>query len=257
MSALVILEWTFKPPDYFEEPIEIVYRDHTLTITRGKAEAKLDPVLFDANPAISRTLHDQLNDMFIGVEVVTHRPYQISRPATKRLCPDGRQGVFLIVEPARVTMTANPDVQVRDKNGNIIADSRRERIEKKKTLAELVRRYRLQDETLAVLLRSYDAAVRDPDNELVYLYEIPEALSTKFGGETAVRSELGISSADWSAFGRLCNKEPIRQGRHRGKSGLALRDATPSELNEARRIARTMIEAYLSYFHKHGGKSSS
>jgi hypothetical protein len=90
--------------------------------------------------------------------------------------------------------------------------------------------------------------VADPDNELVHLYEIRDALATKFGGEGAVRSALGIRSKEWSSLGQRANSEPLRQGRHRGtKVGGELRDAVESELKDARGIARNMIEAYLYY----------
>jgi hypothetical protein len=96
-------------------------------------------------------------------------------------------------------------------------------------------------------LWSYSAGVRDPVNELVHLYEIRDALSVKFGGEIRVRSALAITASQWSRFEQLSNSEPLRQGRHRGKTGETLRDASESELIEARCIARAMIEAYLQY----------
>lgn len=248
MSTVVVLEWKFSPPDYFEAPIELSRDDYALTIAEGKAAARIDSMVYAANPSMRAALHDALNDRFLGVQLLTHKAYALSTSTMTRVHPDGRKDVYLEVEPARIVVTAHPvDFQVRDKNGNIIADSRRDRIEKKKSLAELVSRYGASDGVLASLLRSYDAAVRDPNNELVHLYEIREALSVKFGGEKALRSALGISSSDWSCLGQLCNTKPLRQGRHRGKSGQALRDATETELSEARRIARAMIDAYLRH----------
>jgi hypothetical protein len=246
MSAIVVFEWSFTPPHYFEGPIEVVRDDYTLTIAHGKAEARLDSAAYEANPSIRQTLHEGLNDRFLGVQLLTHRAYELSRSTMTRVHPDGRKDVFLEVEPARIVITGHPvDFQVRDKDGNVIADSKRDRVEKKRSVADLVSTYRASDATLASLLRSHDAAVRDPNNELVHLYEIRDALSAKFGGEREARSALGISSADWSRFGLLCNNEPLRQGRHRGKIGAALRDATEAELVEVRRIARSMTEAYL------------
>jgi hypothetical protein len=87
----------------------------------------------------------------------------------------------------------------------------------------------------------------NPDNELVYLYEIRDALGARFGDEMKTRAALGVSGADWKRLGGLCNDEPLRQGRHRGKKGTALRDATHGELEEARTIARSMIEKYLRW----------
>jgi hypothetical protein len=245
MSAVVVFEWNFTPPDYFEQPIEIVRDDYTLTIADGKAEARLDSVAYDANPSIRQTLHDGLNDRFLGVQLLIHRAYELSRSTMTRVYPDGRREVFLELESKLILRGLPVEFQVRDKDGEIVADSRRDRVEKKGRLADLVSTYRASDETLASLLRSHSAAVGEPNNELVHLYEIRDALSVRFGGDTEARSALGISSADWSRFGRLCNNEPLRQGRHRGKTGTALRDATEPELVEARRIAREMIEAYL------------
>ena len=246
MSAVVVFEWSFTPPDYFEAPIEIVRDDYTLTIEHGKAEARLDFAAYEANHSIRQTLHEGLNDRFLGVQLLTHRAYELSGSTMTRLHPDGQGDVFLDVQSARHVITGQlVDLQVCDKDGNIIADSKRDRIEKKRSLGDLVSIHRASDETLTSLLRSHNAAVRDPNNELVHLYEIRDALSVKFGGDKKARSELGISSENWARLGLLCNNEPLRQGRHRGKTGAALRDATESELVEARRIARDMIEGYL------------
>jgi hypothetical protein len=193
-------------------------------------------------------LHDALNGRFLGVQLLTHKAYDLSRPTMTRVHPDGRRDIYVEAEPGRIVLSGvAPDIRVIDKDGNIALDSKRDRIEKKKSLAELVSTYLTADEVLTLLLQSQSASVRDPNNELVHLYEIREALSTKFGGESRARSALGINYSEWSRLGQLCNNEPLRQGRHRGKSGRALRDATESELTEARSIALTMIEAYLRH----------
>jgi hypothetical protein len=85
---------------------------------------------------------------------------------------------------------------------------------------------------------------------LVHLYEIRDALKTKFGGDGETRDALAISRKTWSRFGNLADHEPLRQSRHRGIHTGTLRDATKSELNEARDIARGMIEAYGRYLEK-------
>lgn len=257
MSAVVVFEWSFTPPDYFEVPIEIVRDDYALTIAHGKVEARLDSAAYEANPSIRQTLHEGLNDRFLGVQLLTHRAYELSRSTMTRVHSDGRKDIFLEPEPGHIIFTGHPvDIQVRDKDGNIIADSQRDRIERKRRLADLVTAYRTSDDTLTSLLRSYNSAVRDPNNELVHLYEIRDALSVKFGGEKGARSALGISSPAWSRFGLLCNNKTLRQGRHRGEAGASLRDATESELVEARRIARGMIESYLLHLDSHARSSS-
>ncbi len=98
------------------------------------------------------------------------------------------------------------------------------------------------------MLRGKQRAVEHPDHELVHLYEIRDALSERFHRDvkTAV-GMVGITCDQWKRFGDLCNDEPLNQGRHGGTVSGPLRDASQSELDEARGIASAMIDGYLSY----------
>ena len=247
-NDVVVLEWKFFPPDYFEEVISIDRETYSLLIENGRIEARIDPTAYDQEHKMWDKLHEALNDRFLGVQLLTHKQYELSKASTHRLHPDGRRDITIFPEPIVMTMTVgSPDIIVKDKDGNIISDTRRDRIEKNKELAKLAEKYRSKDQVVGSILTSYKAAVTYPDNELVYLYEIRDALSSRFAGEGAARSTLGISNSKWSRLGKLANDEPLRQGRHRGKKIGELRDATESELKEAREIARNMIEAYLEY----------
>ena len=253
VKAVVVLEWRFSPSGYFEEPITISRDHYTMTIADGKVEAKIDSSVYDGNPSIRKMLHDSLNDRFLAVQLLTHRAYELSKSTLTRVHPDGRKHVLLEVETSYHAVSSDTlDIRVLDKDGNVVSDSRRDRIEKQMSVADLVETHRASDAVLAALLQSYGSAVRDPNNELVHLYEVREALSTRFGGEKAARAELGITRSRWSRLGELCNDEPLRQGRHRGKAAVSLRDATESELGEARAIARRMIETYLQYLKSSG-----
>jgi hypothetical protein len=93
-------------------------------------------------------------------------------------------------------------------------------------------------------LSSYSRAVSDPRNELIYLYEIREALSKKYGGEAKAIVALGISKNRWKRLGILANVEPLEEGRHRGKDEIR-RAASSQEIQEARNITRELIESYV------------
>lgn len=247
MEDLVLLEWNFNPKDYFEDEIHIVRDDYEMIIKDGVAEARINPEIYDKEHKMRDSLHQSLNDRFLGVQLLTHKPYKLSKASMHRLHPDGRNDVTVFPEPCVMTMTAgNVDIVVKDKDGRVVSDSRRDRIEKKKELAELAEMYS-SDTVAASLLVSYKAAVNDPENELVHLYEIRDALSKLFKGETPARKTLGLSASEWSRLGLLANNEPLKQGRHRGKSAGELRDASEKELVEARNIARNFVEAYLVY----------
>lgn len=193
------------------------------------------------------SLHRNLDDRFLGVQLLTHKPCKLSEASMHRLHPDGRKDLTVFLEPLVMTLTpGNVDFVVKDKDGNIINDSRKDWVEKKKELAELAETYS-SNPVAANLLASYKAAVNDSDNELVHLYEIRDALKKLFSGEKKARKTLKLSASDWSRLGQIANNEPLKQGRHRGQSTGELRDASEEELTEARKISRNFVEAYLVY----------
>jgi len=114
-------------------------------------------------------------------------------------------------------------------------------------IAELVSGSPTTDAVVKGLLRSYSTALRDPANEFIHLYEIRDALAHRFGSAAKARSALGLKRRGWDRLGKLANDLPIKQGRHRGQSSGSLRDATETELQEARSIARNMIRQFLAY----------
>jgi hypothetical protein len=240
----VVLEWKYSPPDYFESPIEIKESDYTMKIVDGKAEASINSAVYDANPSMSDALHHVLKAHFIGVQLVRYKGYILSSPAKTIIHPDGSRIVFLEGTISSVS-SMSADVQTI-RGGKVVSDSKQDRIEEQRLFTELVSKYP-NDKLLASLLRSYNAAVDNPNKELVHLYDIRGALSTKFGNDTNARDTLNISRDDWSDLGRLCNPEPLRQGRHEGEHYENLRDATGAELSKVRRIAKAMIKAYLLY----------
>jgi hypothetical protein len=250
MNAVTVLEWAFSPRDYFAEVVEILAQDYTMTIRDGQAHAKIDSAIYQANPDMRQRSHNALNSRFLAAQLLGHRPYELSRSTMILEHPEGRRDIFIeLVEGISVRGTVGTVYLRHDKDGNVIANSKRDRIEEEKRLAELIAFYLPRDTLLASLFRSQTAAAHDPDDELVHLYEIRDALDKKFGGKPATLAALGFSSTKWSRFGSICNEKPLRQGRHRGRTGEALRDATATEgeLIEARGIAQAMIESYLQY----------
>jgi hypothetical protein len=219
-----------------------------MIINTGKVEARIDPKAYDKEHKMRDELHNVLNDRFLGVQLLTHKPYELSKSSLYREHADGRREYTLFIGPAISVETAGHlDLIVKDKDGNILSDTRRDRINKKKEFAELVEKYRKDDKFVDSMLAFYEAAIRDPKNELVHLFDIWEALEKRFGGETQTLATLGISRSKRRVLGRLSNDEPLHQGRHRGAKVGELRDATEAELEEARSIVREMIENYLHY----------
>lgn len=248
MEDVVILEWVFSPTDLFEEPIHITENGYSITIEKGRIESRIKPTVYDKRPNLRAELHDLLEYRFLSEEMFTQRPYKLSTSSVARLHADGRRDATAFLEGVVLTFSVGMkvDVVVRDREGRVVSDSRGERIQKKNEIAALVEAHR-GDPLLDSLLRSFHTAVNDPANEIAHLFEIRDALSKRFRGKDEARRKLATSEKAWSTFGRLANVEPLRQGRHRGKSAGHLRDATEAELEEARSFARGLIERYARY----------
>jgi hypothetical protein len=248
MSGKVRLEWTFSPEDYFEEPLLVDTNDYTLEIVEGRAIAVLSADRYDQNEQIREGIHEHIRTLFLGVQVVTYQAFKLSGPSLHRVDGAGRDSTTVFLKPAALKASVGTlGIKATDAAGRVIVDTRSERVSKKRRLAELASSHRPNDSAASALLDSYGAAIDDPDNEFIHLFEIEEALACRFKGEEAAYRALQISRSRWKRLRILANVEPVRQGRHRGQHLAGLRDATPQELEEARLIARELVEAYLSY----------
>jgi len=243
--------WDYTPANFYEERVTWELEDYSIEIEAGHIIARMTPAIFDSQPGLPGSLRGKLISYFLGAQPVRRKVFEIHGGAVNRLWPDGRRETTLEVQGAiQVHVSAQADIIITDDKGAVVHDTRRDRIETTKNLAQLSAHYYMADPTLRKILDSFDASVRYPGNELIYLYEIWDALQTKFRRKKNARKALGISKPDRSRLTKLANLEPLNQGRHRGRFADRLRDATNAELSEARRIAREMIEKYLMYLDK-------
>lgn len=245
------LEWKYTPSNYLEQPISISKLGVQLEISNGIAIARIEPATFENNSLISNDLTKMIENRLYAVQVLTHKNYSLSKPSRSDLREDGKRNIFLEVDPIEIKISlGTPDLIISDKNGKIISDTKQERLNKEKWFSEKLDRYRASDIMLEHILKSYQMSVKDSDNEFVYLYEIRDALSSKFGNQENAIKNLGINKKEWDAIGILANTKPLKQGRHRGKSAGVLRAADSVELEESRKAASNLIEKYLIYLEK-------
>jgi len=251
MINQIVIEWNYEPKDYFETKIVIDRNNFEIVIDSGLAEAKLGPEYLEKVENVICELNEALESRFLAVQVMTHVAYKLSKPSRYDLLKNGSKNIYLQVDSlACVISFGTSDIVIRDADGNIVTDTKEERINKKKWFAETVSKYRAKDKILNHMLKSYSASVSDPKNELVHLYEIRDSVSTRFRNDSKARKMLNITRDDWNTLGRLANNEPLKQGRHRGQNPGVLRDAERSELEQARRVAAMIVESYLMYLEK-------
>ncbi len=239
------LRWQYSPADFFEGPVEIRQPGYEVKVDSGVVVAMIEQAALEADQALRRRVESQVTGLFLGAQLQAHAAYDLSRPSVTNLNLDGSKGIVIECVPGRAEAKGmRADIRFSRPDGTIV-DTKQDRVQRKHRLAKLAARFGETDETLSRMLRSYDVAVRDPLDELVHLYEVRDSLAAKFRNQTAAISKLGLSKADWSRLGQLCNVLPLKQGRHRGENLTGLRDATEDELAEARFLATAMIEAYM------------
>jgi len=240
------IEWAYSPKGFFEELPQIQHEHCELSVEPGKIVAKIDPAYGDPRPALRDQLHARLEHLFIGSQLVTARPFSLGVSSVYNQKPTGEKHLFVEVADSVCVASVGADYKITDKDGNVIADSRAERIKRTQSLADLAAKYCPSDAVAGKILHSYKNAIDDADNSLVHLYEICDALRECFGTEREAQQKLGIKQA-WKQLGKLANNEPLRQGRHRGRTLTELRDATKAELDTAFTSAQAMIERYLKH----------
>ena len=246
MPDVALIEWTFEPPDMFEQKVSFVADAFEFVIDSGRAECRV-PMNRQATDLrnLRSEAHHTLDAMFLAALTLSHKAYRLNEPNLTVIDEHGIKHHFAFPDALMMHLVpGRVDTVVTGTNGEVIADSKADRIRARNQLA-CAAAMRVADSVANSILRSYSAAVNDPANELLHLYEIREALASHFGGAALAQKALGISSSRWSALGRLANDEPLLQGRHRGKHPGTLRSATAQELEDVRDIVREMIGGYL------------
>jgi hypothetical protein len=238
------IEWMYEPRDLFEAPYWHSEAEFELLVDGGRALAALNTPTASVPEGLEQRVKVTLDCIFLVRQLQLHRKYTLHGPRTYQHS-DGRKNVSIRVGSAAVlVLGGQADVVVKDAAGNVVHDSRAERISRHKALLDSVTPKVGRSPALRSLLESYSRSVSDPDDELVHLYEIRDRLSAHYGGEQFARNALRITKNDWQRLGVLANVEPLAQGRHRGKHRGKQRTATEAELREVRDLVRSWILSF-------------
>ena len=242
-----IIEWAYTPEGYLEAPHHIVAPEYAVEIVRGRATAVLTSPTEPVPDELYTLIEEQLREVFDARLLLAHQIYTINAPRTDQHYPDGRKGVAVRLRGvgSLVAAVGTVDILVTDGRGNVLRDSKAERIAADSAfIARVVTAIR-KHPLMRQLIASFRGSLADPENALVHLYEVRDALAQHYGSEATARHELHIAKTEWSKLGSLANVEPLSQGRHRGRHP-ARRPATRGELEEATSIARKLIEAFAT-----------
>jgi hypothetical protein len=184
----------------------------------------------------------------------------VHRKVTFSLIPTGfeieSKGTFYLLAEAGSYSLSGTEVDfiITNKDGQIIAVTKKERMARQQKLFDLINNYG-GDPTALKILESYKNALDHNEKLLVYLYEIREALKNHFdNNEEKTIQKLNLDRNQWDKFGKLSNDPSIKQGRHNKEISVNSRDITERERNSALSFAQTMIENFLCYLRQNGNK---
>lgn len=247
MRPALELRWEFTPKDLFEDTFVTQQYGCEIMVALGTVVATIPNAALLNDTDLRLKIERYVAGLFLGAMLQAHTAYELSRPSVSTLHADGSRGVIIECETGHAECRGYPpDIRYTNVDGKIV-DTRKNRVDHKRRLSELAAKLIYEDETLARMLRSYNNAVRDPADELIHLYEIRDCLTSHFGAKNTALAHLGLTNRDWSRLGHLCNVLPLKEGRHRGEAGDALRAASEEELSEARAIASSFIESYMQF----------
>ncbi len=243
----VIFRWVYTPQDFFEEKETVLLPDCEPIIENGHVAVMMNLDESSNLPEIQKEIEGHLKSFFEGSSLFIRKKFHLQHNRNETIYPDGHKNFSILLEGS---FTPTGKLRgIMDRDGRIIADTKQEILAQQRELASLAVKYR-QDPVADRLLTSHQKALSNPGTELVHLYEIRDALCKKFSGKISACDLLGLSGDRWDRLGKLANSLSIRQGRHTGQHVGQLRDATDSELGEARDIAVKMVVAYLMYLER-------
>jgi hypothetical protein len=240
-----VVEYLYHPADYFESTFVRSSPDYELRFENGAARATLVIPVDPVPVSISDAVEAQVRALLGARQILVHRSFTIDGPRIEHHRADGSRQVLVFGagEAIGLADVGRADFVVRDASGKV-TDTKADRVAEHERFLSLIASAEAKHPLVAKLRGSYGAAVANPQTELVHLYEIRDALQTHFKGAYKAKRRLGITPDDWKRLGKLADRMPLEEGRHRGWHLSGLRPATPAELAEARAIARRMIEAF-------------
>ena len=227
------IHWIYVPADYFEEKTVLNCDGYSVEIEDGHITARMSAEFFDKRPDLPSSIRKELDSHFQSAQPIRRKVFEIDGGGFTRIWPDGRRNSTLAVHRAELALVSDQvDLVQTDNSGVVVGDTRRDRIEATKNLAQLAARH-ASNPTVRKMLNGFDRSVREPEIELVRLYEVGEALAEAFGGRKAAAGDaLGIS---YSRFEALTNDSRLKQGRHSGQQlEPQVRQAVPSLMKSGR-----------------------
>lgn len=239
----VILEWGYTPTNYFDNDIIVESDQYHLKISDGLVVVVLKTN--DPDLTTSQKKYNNIIESHFIIQLIEKRIYyEIKERAPRVEHENGHADVYLKPDTIKITSSSYANLSP---NGNIVSDTKEEERNKQKEFLLKIQNVLDKDKIVLQIINSYKNSILYPNDELVYLYEIRDAISTYFHSESNAKSRLKITNSELKELGRICNALPLKQSRHRGKMIDGFKDSKGGELETARSISRKIIHSFINF----------
>lgn len=103
-----------------------------------------------------------------------------------------------------------------------------------------------QSKALAAEQRGITQTIEADTEAVAQKISADKERQTYFGGKSKALKALKITNDEWSELGMICNKLPLKQGRHRGQMIGKLQDAK-NKIERARNLSQKILRSFISY----------
>ena len=245
-TSKIMLEGTYSPADYLEEPVTLGRSDYTATIKEGRIE-----VIFHHPEPLPDTVrqaavHREVAHIFHVHMILTGQSSEMTDLTLKRYYPDGRSDVWVNATGLCIGVSLCKGVTaIEGAHGSVVKNTKAERLSDEQAFRDQYLRH-IEDPLLNRLLASFRQAVNDPKDLMTHLYEIRDALRDRFGTIRGAKGALGLTDEEWDELDDITNNRPVEESRHRGRHPVR-RPATENERSRVFAVAQRMIRAYLDH----------
>ena len=140
MNNKIELEWSYTPINFLESDQELNFNGTKIQFSKGKVVIFTDKNTLQKNLFFVTNAENTVKNYLNGVSIQHHSAYKLSRKNTKYFNEDGSVSKSITVQTIthKLTLSSNIEFKITDNDGNIIRDSKQERIQKEKRFASLI-----------------------------------------------------------------------------------------------------------------------
>jgi hypothetical protein len=237
--------WTIEPAFGHDEysvaipPFEVAIRDRSIVFMVFGEPGKEGELRLESErlaPALTKSLSFQRGERFKA----SYASHEIDTPTGRQIFVSGR---------IDAKASASAELTAHDEYGNIVNSSEMQRVIQRETQEDKIGMLTMRaasDRVLQEMLGHWERYAGDLEGRLHPLYDLLEVAERVYHGRTGTANVLGIRTSDLNKLARITNDDGILNGRHPGKTPGPHQVASEDEVNTCERIARLIIESYVS-----------